>query len=145
LELLESDKAPDIIKTMRQRNQLYTKVIPVIPPDLRPMFSKYKSDDINKFYIALLKYISKHSIGTRTSLLYSLTRFAYDLFLYTYEHIPKKSGLIRQALLGKETDFSARTVIVPDPTLPVDTISISKFIKIHIGTARVIGVRLRVI
>jgi len=128
LKILESDSRPDILNTLEKRHALFTDVIPVIPPDLRPMLNKYKSDDINKFYIQTLHYITKQSLNIEKPLIFTLAKYAYELFLYAYNYIPKKTGLIRQALLGKETDFSARTVIAPDPTLPIDTVSVPKII-----------------
>jgi len=117
------------IQNLVKSGNAFTNIIPVIPPDLRPLKNKYNVDDINSYYVSILNYVTNHSLKyAEEQLKVILTKRYYGLFNYVYERIPKKSGLIRQTLLGKETDFSARTVIVPDPTLPLDTIRVSKWI-----------------
>jgi len=39
-----------------------------------------------------------------------------------------KEGRIRGNLMGKRVDFSARTVITPDPNLPIDTVGVPRTI-----------------
>jgi len=121
------------IANLRNHNLIYTKKIPVIPPELRPLINKFKADDINSHYVNILEAINRHMLTyTNEHLQYILTRRFWDLYNFVFERVPKKEGLIRQALLGKETDFSARTVIVPNPTLPIDTIAVSKWILLDV-------------
>jgi len=45
-----------------------------------------------------------------------------------YERLKGKEGRIRKNLMGKRVDFSARTVVSPDPNLYVDELGYLKFI-----------------
>ena len=129
---LQEDDSPYLV-SLRELDALFTDVIPVIPPDLRPLITKYQADDFNSYYVSLLELLTKHLLTyTEDHLRLAVTKRYYDLFMYVYERVPKKEGLIRQSLLGKETDFSARTVITVDPSLPLDTVSVSKWILLDI-------------
>lgn len=44
------------------------------------------------------------------------------------QRLKGKEGRIRGNLMGKRVDFSARTVITPDPNLPIDTVGVPKSI-----------------
>ncbi|KAI6236689.1 DNA-directed RNA polymerase subunit [Aphelenchoides besseyi] len=44
------------------------------------------------------------------------------------QRLKGKEGRIRGNLMGKRVDFSARTVITPDPNLPIDTIGVPRTI-----------------
>lgn len=43
------------------------------------------------------------------------------------DNISKKDGRIRNNILGKRVDYSGRTLIIPDPTLPLDTIKVPEY------------------
>lgn len=44
------------------------------------------------------------------------------------QRLKGKEGRIRGNLMGKRVDFSARTVITPDPSLPIDTVGVPRTI-----------------
>jgi len=44
------------------------------------------------------------------------------------QRLKGKEGRIRGNLMGKRVDFSARTVITPDPNLPIDTVGVPRSI-----------------
>lgn len=44
------------------------------------------------------------------------------------QRLKGKEGRIRGNLMGKRVDFSARTVITPDPNLPIDTVGVPRTI-----------------
>ena len=48
------------------------------------------------------------------------------------ERIKSKEGRIRHNLAGKRTDFSARTVISPDPLIPLNCVGVPKRMAMHL-------------
>ena len=109
---------------------IFIKTIPVIPPELRPIYQIgriQRIDEINKYYLIILAHLKeakKNPVSVEdvhALLQISLTRRFYQLFQYIKSKITKKEGILRQNLLGKDTDFSARSVIIPDVELPHDT------------------------
>lgn len=46
--------------------------------------------------------------------------------------IEKKSGIIRMHMMGKRVNFSARTVITPDPNLNIDEIGVPETFAKHL-------------
>jgi len=45
-----------------------------------------------------------------------------------YQRLKGKEGRVRGNLMGKRVDFSARTVITPDPNLAIDQVGIPRSI-----------------
>ncbi|MCF8354351.1 MAG: hypothetical protein K9H48_07850 [Melioribacteraceae bacterium] len=52
--------------------------------------------------------------------------FTNQIYDYVFSLLKGKEGLIRSSVLGKNIEFSARTVIISDPSLPAHTIKVSK-------------------
>jgi DNA-directed RNA polymerase subunit beta' len=131
------------------------RVIPVIPPDLRPLVTleggRYASADLNDLYkrVILRNNRLKHLLSTKTPeviLKYEkrLLQEAVDA-LFSNESKPNpiigkqnrplkslceslrgKQGRFRRNLLGKRVDYSGRSVIVVDPTLKLHQCALPK-------------------
>jgi len=140
-------------KYNKPKNLIIT-VLPVAPPQVRPtvdrgggMFSEddltYQYNFILKSNIKLKECIDKgepsHSIKEWTQTLqFYVTTFAKNDFPKKSAHkngrpiksirdrISSKEGRIRGNLMGKRVDFSARTVISPDPNLALDELGVPR-------------------
>lgn len=94
----------------------------VIPPFYRPISvlqdgSKYV-DQMNDIYVKIinLSIQLQNLTGKVKDIVASKMQFAVnELYEYVKVKISKKSGLIRNLMLGKPVDFSARAVISPNP------------------------------
>lgn len=107
----------------------------VLPPDLRPAAKGIERnnqvlDQINRYYAQILhkKESMKDTIidiEKDKKLYYSyyrqIQKDVSELYKHILEKLSKKEGLIRGNILGKRIDFSGRAVIVPDPTLDLDS------------------------
>ncbi len=103
----------------------------VLPPDLRPATRNGKVpsvDQINRNYQNILM---KKEIMSSTSIELSnkeifynyyiqIQKDVFELYEYILEKLAKKEGIIRGNILGKRVDFSARSIISPDPTLDIE-------------------------
>lgn len=139
-EIIESIKNNNpneyIINTMLPKIDecLFTHLIPIIPPDLRPIISGAGStsfiDEINKYYMIMRNYVSY--INDAPMIPYdkvALLQYQYfqvsELLL---KKLSSKTGILRKYMLAKRVDYSARAVIVPDYTLNIDQIDVSFYI-----------------
>jgi len=103
----------------------------VIPPNLRPVTGsakKYLADSINDAYQSIIEQVNEYEKTViKNNYHVMITQKIIYQNLYLNEIINKlsgKQGLIRQYMLGKRVDFSGRTVIVPDVTLPNDVVRV---------------------
>jgi DNA-directed RNA polymerase beta' subunit len=127
------DKIIKVIDDSYKQGSLFIDKLPVIPPDLRPMFvdedGNLNVDDLNNLYINIMRKASQvKSIG-KGSPLYNLLNFYLQSAIndhdkYVRTKISKKSGLIRANMLGKRVDFSARGVITPGPKLKINEVGV---------------------
>lgn len=131
------------------------EVIPVIPPDLRPLVAleggRYATSDINDLYkrVIVRNNRLKHlmSIKTPDIILKNEKRMLQEAVnaLFDNEHLSRpvrgrgnrplkslsetlrgKQGRFRRNLLGKRVDYSGRSVIVVDPHLKLHECSLPK-------------------
>lgn len=125
---------------------LFIKYLPVLPPRSRPFIvneGEICDDDLTLIYADIIKsntkLIETEDRDERERLLGVISFRIKTLFdnqsgkakhnnkrkmKGIKERIVGKDGQIRGNLMGKRVDFSARTVIGPDPTLRVDEIAI---------------------
>jgi len=130
-------------------------VLPIIPPDLRPLVplegGRYATSDLNDLYkrVIVRNNRLKHlmSIKTPEIILKNEKRMLQDAVdtLFSNETRPRpvrgrgnrplkslcaalrgKQGRFRRNLLGKRVDYSGRSVIVVDPTLKLHECSLPK-------------------
>jgi len=141
---------------------LITNVLPVSPPSVRPSVRQYNNqrseDDLTIKYIDIIKYnniLKKklHSGSSKDTIGYyflclqfhvatlidnesqsktAVTR-ASNRPLRTYkQRLHSKDGRIRGNLMGKRVDFSARSVITPDPNISIDQLGVPKEIAMNL-------------
>ncbi len=130
-------------------------VLPVIPPDLRPLVplegGRYATSDLNDLYkrVIVRNNRLRHLMSIRTPeiILKNEKRMLQDAVdaLFSNETKPRpvkgkgnrvlkslcealrgKQGRFRRNLLGKRVDYSGRSVIVVDPTLKLHQCSLPK-------------------
>lgn len=127
------DKIIKVLKDSYKQGSLFIDKLPVIPPELRPMFEdeagQLNLDEINNLYLNIMRKASQVKSVGKGSALFALLNFylqaainEHDKFVRT--KISKKSGLIRSNMLGKRVDFSARGVITPGPKLDVNQVGV---------------------
>lgn len=108
------------------KNSLYLKLLRI---SIRSKTSKslnieaVKKLSDSKDSINIQKIISNLFIGDNISE-YDLTSETISPILSS---ITSKNGLIRGNILGKRVDYSGRSLIIPDPTLPLDTINMPEY------------------
>ena len=125
-----------IINTMLPKVEecLFTTLIPVIPPDLRPMVDGVGStrfmDDINRQYMIMLNYVKwiNESPVVPHDKLALLQQQYFNLSDVLLKRLSSKTGVLRKYILGKRVDYSCRAVIVPDATLNLDQVDVSFYI-----------------
>ncbi|MBD3285261.1 DNA-directed RNA polymerase subunit beta' [candidate division WOR-3 bacterium] len=148
-----------IVEAFRQSDNqvewMILEVIPVIPPDLRPLVAleggRYATSDINDLYkrVIVRNNRLKHlmSIKTPEIILKNEKRMLQEAInaLFDNEHLARpvrgrgnrplkslsetlrgKQGRFRRNLLGKRVDYSGRSVIVVDPHLRLNQCSLPK-------------------
>ena len=115
---------------------LFTNTILVIPPNSRPVAKlndKFQVHEISAKYIELLKNIKNSftdSIFQANTSGFGATVYKYQKGINElYASLDKKGyigkeALVRESLVGKTVENSARNTIVPDPSLDPDKISL---------------------
>jgi len=130
----ERDDIIKVIKKSYDKNILFIDKVPVIPADLRPAFrdpetNELEMDPLNDYYLSILK----RAIAIKTSgnsgpfydtMNYYLQMAVSDCVEFIKTRLSKKNGLIRNQILGKRINFSARAVISNSPTLRPDEIGV---------------------
>jgi len=126
----------DMIYQKIRDNAFFIEKLIVISPDFRPVqipkeektsYFQTSMDELNDIYVRVIKLSTQlQSVSGRLSdvLSYQMQRVLEDLFECIRIKISKKQGIIRNLMLGKRVDYSARGVITPDPTLNIGEISI---------------------
>lgn len=148
-----------VVEAFRNSNArpewMVLEVLPVIPPDLRPLVplegGRYATSDLNDLYkrVIVRNNRLRHLMSIRTPeiILKNEKRMLQDAVdaLFSNESRPKpvrgkanrplkslcealrgKQGRFRRNLLGKRVDYSGRSVIVVDPTLKLHQCAIPK-------------------
>ena len=134
----------ELIKILKESNKqgtLFINKVPIIPPDLRPAYEDQNGnwviDELNNVYIGLLrKTIQVKGVG-KSGALFDLLNYNLQLAVNSHDKfvrtkISKKYGLIRDQMLGKRVDFSARAVITPGPKLKIDEVGLPLRIGINL-------------
>lgn len=130
--------------TMFHPRSLVLTKFPVIPTCCRPRMittDNISDDDLSLVLMDILKLNDHLSKNTFNEKIKSTLRFKIFTYcdnsrgkaLHTTNHKPmvgikerlsKKSGHVRQNLMGKRCDQTARTVVGPDPTLKLNQVAI---------------------
>ena len=127
------DKLIKVVQEAYKNGTLFIDKLPIVPPNARPMFQDDKGqwmiDELNTdVYISIMRKASQMktvSAGPLKELInFGLQRAVLDHDQFIRTKISKKSGIIRENLLGKRVDFSGRAVITPGPQLKVNEIGV---------------------
>lgn len=94
--------------------------------------------EINQLYGELISEIDQmksadvFSSDMSDLLIFRIQTKINEIYEWFKVHIAKKQGLIRNTMLGKRVDFSARSVITPDPALELGYVGLPRAIAIKI-------------
>jgi DNA-directed RNA polymerase beta' subunit len=113
-----------ILENIKTDKFFITKLI-VVPPGIRPYSIMNETgeimvDELNDIYqkIIMLSLQLKSVSGTLFDILaYKMQNHIKDLYEFVRNKTAKKEGMIRRLMLGTRVDFTARSVISPNPTL----------------------------
>lgn len=141
-ELLERAKTKNM-------NTLFLKALPVMPNQARPpemnhLTGVWNTHPTTLLYLAILKAnrnlryrrdkIAEDLLQNAVNMLYDIENTRTVSFYKSSalggirQRIDGKAGRMRANLMGKRTDFSARTVLSGDPTLELDEIGVPRSI-----------------
>ncbi len=149
--------ASNLLKSGQRPEWFILEVLPIIPPDLRPMIQldggRFASSDLNDLYRRVINRNNRLKklieLGAPDVILKNEKRMLQESvdMLITGESRNNRSGYVtankkklksltevlkgkqgrfRQNLLGKRVDYSARSVIVVWPNLPIDHCGLPK-------------------
>lgn len=128
----DRNKIIEMIYKNIESNKFFMNKLLVIPPDYRPIHvihetNETRIDELTKLYQKIIGAASQ--LGSVSGSIYDVLAFRMqNLINELYELIKlktsKKSGMIRHLMLGKTVDFSARSVITPEPELDVGYIGL---------------------
>jgi len=150
-----------MIRTKINPTWMVVKVLPVIPPDLRPMVQltggRFATSDLNDLYRRVINRNNRLkrlvSLGAPEIILRNEKRMlqeAVDMLIdatkgsrrrtISFRRKPRslsdllrgKKGRFRKNLLGKRVDYSGRSVIVVGPELKLDQCGLPKEIALEI-------------
>jgi len=128
----DRNKIIRVIEKFIKSGEFFIDKLIVVPPDYRPVQIKEEtgevmSDELNNLYqkIIMLSNQLTHVSGALFDILsYRMQMNLRDLNELVRQRVSKKSGIIRRLMLGNRVDFSARTVITPNPNLELGTTGI---------------------
>lgn len=121
-----------MLETNIARDLFFIDKILVVPPGSRPVNIMEETGDVtpdpmNDIYqkiIILSKQLEKLSGVLYDVMTYRMQCLLEQLFEYVNTHVSKKFGIVRNMMLGKRVDFSARSVITPNPQLRLDEVGV---------------------
>lgn len=128
----ERNKLIEVIEEYKKKNMFFIDRLLVISPSYRNIFVDEESgrvsedalNDIYKRIISLSHQVDGVSGTLKDILSYQMQLRVMDVYDYIESTVSKKHGLIRNMMLGKRVEFSARSVITPNPELPLGTVGV---------------------
>jgi len=122
-----------VINEYYKEGLIFIDRIPVLPPFYRPIYKddngQWTIDAINEIYVSILRKTISIKSQQQQGVLGDLFRYGIQKAVnqhndFIQKKIGKKEGLIRNKLMGKRTDFSARAVISTNPDIKAGQIGI---------------------
>ena len=137
----KKNKAELADEVLREKDKVFASCIPVFSSVLRPILFKGDSflyNPIDKKYTPIYSLVSSLNAQNAVNknnknkkkridehaMLFSLQIKLMKLWDLVFSLINQKDGHIKDQLLGGRLNFSARNVIIPDPTLKPDEIKL---------------------
>lgn len=115
---------------LANKDKVFTHCIPVCTPMLRPLM--FKGEDliytkIDRKYNSIVRIVKRLN-NSKTSFdnisipykLYTVQIKVLEIWEKIFEYIDQKDGFIKDKVLGGRLNYTARNVIIPDPTLRTD-------------------------
>lgn len=138
---------------MREKEKIFTHSIPVFTFLLRPVEvnqTNFCHEDTNDDYVMINKLASvlneydklttqKLERSPRDKLLYGLQTHVNNIYMKLDKILQKKKGVIRSLVAGRY-NFSARSVITPNPDLRIDQIKLPYMCLCQILQQRIINI-----
>ena len=137
---------------MKDRDKIFTQSIPVYTTLLRPYDPDQKSfyyEDSNRYFTMMNKLVDElnkykklkmnEKRMVNDELLYNL-QMKYGKLYKNIENILQKKKGVARSVLGGRYNFSSRCVIVPDPELRIDEISLPYKCLIELLQQRIINI-----
>lgn len=117
---------------VKNKKLAFIDKIIVLPPQFRPMHienNRIELHPINDKYVNIINETQILSTSDKESksykeLLFRIQLQVFEAYQILRDMIKGKMGIQRKSLLGKSMDFSARAVIVGDPTIPPDKVGV---------------------
>jgi len=127
------NKLIDMLYDNMKEGTFFTDKLLIIPPRHREIMIPEESDespdigDMNSIYRKLL--IQSNQIKNVSGPLYDILSFKMqqlvkEMYEFIRVKVGKKDGIIRNLMLGRRVDFSARGVITPNPSLRIGVIGV---------------------
>lgn len=128
----ERDKIVNMLEKNISGGNFFMHRLVVISPGNRPISvgedqRDVMVDELNDIYkrVIVLSNQIKGVSGTMFDIMsYKMQLVIKDLFDFIKNKVSKKSGIIRNLMLGKRVDYSARAVITPNPKLRLGEVGI---------------------
>jgi len=130
----ERERLIQLINKVYTDNNLFINKIPVIPPFYREIYqdsnNQWIIDELNEIYVSIIrKSLSVKSQNENSGVLGDLLFYGIQKAVNVHHEfiknkIEKKTGIIRNKLMGKRVDFCAFGVITTEPTLKPDEIGV---------------------
>ncbi|MBT3375308.1 MAG: hypothetical protein HN742_35390 [Lentisphaerae bacterium] len=99
------------------------RYVPVLPPGRRPPSGHGNANEVTTAYRDLADAVRKQQRGDRDGSDGVVAKLS-ELLTKLLRGVGGKDGIVRQVGLSRRVTCSARMVIVPDPYLPLDTVSL---------------------
>ena len=125
----------------RQEDDLTHKLGEIVKTNnmVRSRIAKGSSYDTVEHWVNLLQYHVATLIDNALPSMYPTKDRAGRNFRSLCERLKHKEGRIRGNLMGKRVDFSARTVITPDPNLSIDELGVPLKIAMNLTFPEVVN------
>jgi DNA-directed RNA polymerase beta' subunit len=126
----------------RQEDDLTHKLGDIVKTNntVRERIAKGSSYETVEHWVNLLQYHVATLIDNSLPSMYPTKDRAGRNFRSLCERLKHKEGRIRGNLMGKRVDFSARTVITPDPNLSIDELGVPLKIAMNLTFPEVVNV-----
>lgn len=111
---------------IQSEDQLTIKLTDIIKANIRMQKQKDSSDPTNQYYQDHINYLQYHIAVYANNESMSLPPSEHKgmVIKSLSARLKGKDGRIRNNLMGKRCDFTARTVITPDPTLEINELGV---------------------
>jgi len=130
----DRERLIQLVNKVYSDGNLFINKIPVIPPFYREIYKDQNNvwviDELNEIYSSIIRKslsikAQSHSTGVLSELLfYGIQKAVNTHHDYIKNKVEKKTGIIRNKLMGKRVDFSAYGVITTEPSIKPNEIGV---------------------